>query len=693
MARSEGLTSMPCSARPGGLRVAKGVGTILESFEGMWRRAFIIPSIALCACGDDPPPGITSRLALTAFDSCDSLETYVQDQAVRQMRAQLEPRTHEGGLVRVFEGNDTSIAPRASGPDSFTRTNTQERGVDEPDFVKTDGAHIYVISGPNLHIVRSWPADALAKLAQIQIEGVPRELFLEEDADRVTVLSGVPAGLTGGPRNGPYNGYADMAAPRCVDFGCGDTGATKVTVIDVSNPAVPSITGEVYLPGIYRSARRVGSAMRLVLGDDVVWPNGVKWWLEGSSSGFLGDLFGNDDEYEDLMDDNEDVIRSTPLASWLPQASRRLPDGSVEKLEYECSNFASTNAPVYLGLTNVVSIDLSNPNGLTATTIVTQPGEIYATESNLYVSTPHFWWTEAAGQQGYTYVFKVQGSGGALELRAAGGVEGVLLDQFSMSEHEGNLRVATTIDRLVESGDFLSNETTNRVTVLGPDLTLLGRTEEIAKGERIYSARFVGARGFVVTFRQIDPLFTIDLSTPTDPRVIGELKVPGFSTYLHPLGDDHLLAIGVHVPEGGFERTVKLTLFDVSSFANPVEAFTTIVGTNSGTSEALDDHRAFTWFAEKGLLAIPYSDWSGSPQGFSSEVRVYGVDVADGFSFKGALSMNDVYAGVELWQSWYAPYARRSILADDFVYAISDVAIRSASLSSLSTPIATVILE
>ncbi|MBI4817552.1 MAG: beta-propeller domain-containing protein [Deltaproteobacteria bacterium] len=660
----------------------------------MWRRIFVPLPFVLLACGEDGPPGITTKLALTAFDSCESLENYIQDQAVREMRARLTPQIQSGGVLRVMSSEDNASVslPPAAAPSSFTRTNTQERGVDEPDFVKTDGTHIFAISGPELRILKSWPASELAELSTVRIEGVPRELVLEEEAHRVTVLSGVSISLAGGPRNLPFNDIAIAPRPDCFDYGCADTGATKITVLDVSNPASPSVSAEIYLPGNYRTARRVGSSLRLVLGDSVRWPTGVKWWPEDNDSGFLSDLFGNEGAYEDLMDANEELIRSTPLASWLPKASRKLVDGTTVELDYACTSFQSTNAPVHLGLTSVVTVDLAAPESVHETTMVTQPGEVYATLDHLYVATTHFWWSTEAGQISYTYLFKLRENAGSTELVAAGGVDGVLLDQFSMGEHQGYLRVATTIDANVEDGDFFRMETTNRVSVLGPELAVVGKTQDIAKGERIYSARFVGERGFVVTFRQIDPLFTIDLADPAHPKVIGELEVPGFSTYLHPLGDDHLLAIGVHF-DSGFGRSVKLTIFDVSDFANPKEAFTQVVGSSSGSSEALDDHRAFTWFAEKGLLAIPFTDWAGNPQGFTSDVRVYHVDVNTGFEAKGALPMSDVYGALPEWSSWYAPYARRSILADDFVYAISDVAVRSASLENLAQPLATVVFE
>jgi uncharacterized secreted protein with C-terminal beta-propeller domain len=196
----------------------------------------------------------------------------------------------------------------------------------------------------------------------------------------------------------------------------------------------------------------------------------------------------------------------------------------------------------------------------------------------------------------------------------------------------------------------------------------------------------------------VDPLFTFDLSDPANPRKVGELKVPGFSTYIHPVGDTHLLTVGVHVPENGDWRTraLKLSLFDVTDLANPRESFTQLVGTAYGWSESLYEHKAFNYFPAKGLVAIPFTDWTQSYYGdywnnFVSELRVFRVDPATGFTPVGALSMKDVYQTINhsKWSWTYSPHVRRSVMADDYVYAISDAGVRSAHVSNLSQPLAT----
>jgi uncharacterized secreted protein with C-terminal beta-propeller domain len=378
----------------------------------------------------------------------------------------------------------------------------------------------------------------------------------------------------------------------------------------------------------------------------------------------------------------------------------------VEAVGYNCQDFHKTNAPTKLGIVTVASLDLdvAAEQAPGRTSLVTEPGEVYATEGALYLATQHWWWWPEPGQKEHTYIHKLDLSQ-ARQARyvASGTVEGHLLDQFSMDEHEGVLRVASTLTSRVQDPDspWGRLETSNRVFTYREEdgqLKLAGRSEELARGERIFSARFMGKKGYVVTFRQVDPLYTFDLSDPANPRKVGELKVPGFSTYIHPVDEGHLLTIGVHMAENGDwrSRSLKLSLFDVTDPANPRESFTQLVGTVYGWSEALSEHKAFNYFPAKGVVAIPFTDWTPNYSGdywanFVSELRVFRVDPNTGFSPVGALSMKDVYQTVNYQQwSWsYSPHVRRSVMADDYVYAISDAGVRVSHVSNLAQPLAT----
>ena len=189
---------------------------------------------------------------------------------------------------------------------------------------------------------------------------------------------------------------------------------------------------------------------------------------------------------------------------------------------------------------------------------------------------------------------------------ASGSVDGHLLNQFAMSEHEGPLRVATTL-----GGPWgFSDDSESKVSVLvrnGLDLEIVGEVGDMGRGERIFSVRFVGDTGYIVTFRQTDPFYTVDLSDPTNPVVRGELKITGYSGYLHPLSDDLVLGIGQDATDTGQTTGAKVTLFDVSNLDQPVALDSWI--TSGGSSSVEWDHRSFLWWPASELAVLPFNDW------------------------------------------------------------------------------------
>ena len=263
-------------------------------------------------------------------------------------------------------------------------------------------------------------------------------------------------------------------------------------------------------------------------------------------------------------------------------------------MPHACDAFSKVNAPTRLGQVSVVTLDLA-ANSINRTSILAEPGEIYASASNLYVATRHWWWWPAPGQRDTTYLhkFDISQPGSAVYV-ASGTVDGHIVDQFSMDEAaSGHFRVVTTINTRVVDPTNPNNwwgttQTTNRLSVLGENagyLDVVGQSPDLAPGESVMSSRMIGDKGFVVTFRQVDPLFTFDLSDPTNPRKVGELTIPGFSTYLHPMDANHLLTIGTYMPapangqpQNWQARALQLAIFDVSDMAHPVQTLHPVGG-------------------------------------------------------------------------------------------------------------------
>jgi hypothetical protein len=681
-------------------------------------------------------PPIQQRVTLSPMASCDDLERTIEDTAVREMAQTIEmmKQNQYWGWGFAEDGRGGPVAAPTAGangggagsaPAAHTTTNNQVKGVDEADFVKNDGTRLFALSGRRLHATRTWPPQDLALAGSLDIEGYPSAMFLDEH-DRVVVLSYVYTQLPGIAIKSSSDGSGGGAAPAfdctasALDCGYYYANTTKVTVVDVSRLDALRVVDEVYLPGSYVNARRIGSSVRLVLSDWFRYPEGVRTWLEYDPANPTKweDQALRNAAYDAMKAENERLIRAQSLRGWLPPARRKTESGAIIDVGYSCGEFYAQNAPSHLGMVSVVTLNLDQAAAQPQrATILAEPGEVYASTSSLYVASQHWWWWPAPGQEDFTYIHKFDITDpSAARYVASGGVAGHLVDQFSLDEHRGFLRAATTIATRVPDTQNPQNpwgrlETTNRVSVLGESggaLTVVGRTPDLATGERIMSARFVGDQGYVVTFRQVDPLFTLDLSTPTAPVVRGELKVPGFSTYIHPLDAGHLLTIGTSVPDPGpdgrvdwSQRALKLSIFDVTDLAQPKESFTQLVGTAHGWSEAAYEHKAFNYFAERGLLAIPFSDYtqtSGSSwwDTFVSDLRVFSVDAQRGFIARGSLSMKDLYYSESDpgFTYWWSPEIRRSVMAadaqgNDFVYAVSDAGVRVAPVMNMAQPLAT----
>ena len=685
----------------------------------------------LAACGKQDaaaPARIETRVRLARAATCESLTRQIQDTATRQMRAQMD-EWKRGFVYALPAAGGAAATPAAgAGPASYSTTNTQVAGVDEADFVKNDGTRIFVLAGRTLFAATSWPPQSLAVAGKLEIEGWPSSMFLE--GDRVVVFSSIWTVPQGGGM-GPPSGGATVGATAipCPSQGCYWGWATnKITVVDVSDLSSPKAVSEVYLPGYSTGSRRVGSSIRLVLSDTVRWPEAIRWWPEYDPA-----LFQDKDKLAAaigaLEDANEAIIRATPLQSWFPEGKRKLPDGTAIDVGYNCGDFYVSNAPERLGLVTIATLDLAHLDaGVSRASIVGEASVLYATKDHLYLASQHWWWWPMAGQRDWTYVhgFDIADPSEARYF-GSGGVDGHVSDQFAMDEHEGYLRVATSTVKLSDPdpatpGSFRL-ELGSRLSILAPQpasdggstLALIGEIPELAAGERLMATRFLDARGFVVTFRYVDPLVTLDLTDPAHPSKVAELTLPGFSTYLQPIDGNHLLAIGVELPllsdgrPDWSKRSLELSLFDVTDLAKPSRTRQALVGTSWAYSEALWDHHAFNWYqpdATKpaGLLAIPFSDWvqpAPSPwwTGFVSDVRVFSVDPASStapIAPLGSLGMNDVYIqqGSGDWTWWYRPWVRRSVMSTDqagttFVYAVSDAGIRAAALPHLDVPLAT----
>jgi hypothetical protein len=381
---------------------------------------------------------------------------------------------------------------------------------------------------------------------------------------------------------------------------------------------------------------------------------------------------------------------------------------TTEDVFGDCEDFYASDLTNGTSLLSVVGLDMGAVAPLTATTVLGRPGAVYVTRDALYVAARH-----TSGDGGWYF----RGEDGGDELTtvhkfllrpevpdtvyaATGVVEGHVLNQFAMDEHEGHLRVATSTG-WVPDPDVHSNLTV--LGQVGETLVKVGKIDDIAPEEDIRAVRFDGDRGFLVTFKKTDPLFAIDLSEPTDPRLAGELLIPGYSTYMQFMDQSHLLTIGYDADDMGsfaWFQGIQLQIFDVSNMERPTLLHRELIGTRGSTSDAATDHLAFNFFPPRDLLALPMVICEGGDGGrygdrmTFSGLLVYEVTILDGFAALGRVSHADTASIADVtcsnWWTASNSQVQRSIFMEDYVYSVAPDAIKVNHLDALGEDLAVV---
>ena len=388
------------------------------------------------------------------------------------------------------------------------------------------------------------------------------------------------------------------------------------------------------------------------------------------------------------------IVENSTVDDWLPHFVREdLSQGEAVLTKGRLLDCLDVRHPgSYSGLStlSVLTVDLDKALALGKGVGVFADGEtVYASKANLYVTTSPWrpqQWTEEDNATGLsTFVHKFSlASAEKAEYVASGEVRGRVRSQWSLSEWEGDLRIATTDQ---QSWDSATSE--NFVSVLRQaedELIEIGQVGGLGKGEEIQGVRFIAGVGYVVTFRQTDPLYTIDLHDPTKPVAIGELKIPGYSAYLHPVGEDLLLGVGFDGTEEGALLGLQLSLFDVSDLKAPKRIHTAALGEAFGWSEAIFDHKAFLYWGKSKLALLPIESYSWDEvnmvdNSFSGAVG-YTVDAEAGILPVGEITHTIVAPNPD--EYYYAPPIRRSLVIGDRVLTLSDTGLKSSLLGDLS---------
>lgn len=527
----------------------------------------------------------------------------------------------------------------------YSKTNTQVQGVDEADIVKTDGTYIYYLTNEKLTIINTENASQMKEMSTIKFDETftPEELFLNNDKiivigtryeyDKIERKIGIDEDYL-------YPNYMDKTY-------------TSAKLYNVKDKINPTLERTVEVEGDYLTARMIGS--------NVYIASNKYMYYAYICNTYKSTELNEDDfkpHYLDTATSNETKSINFDCIYYIP--------------EFEDTNYL-----------NIVAFNITNNQEANVESYLGAGEEIYASKENLYVTKTKYDYERKNKTSITTEIYKFNLNNANCTFAKAGDVPGSVLNQFSMDECNGYFRIATT-----DSTSWNSESNTNNLYVLNENLETIGKIEGLAKGERIYSVRFMGNRAYMVTFVETDPLFVIDLSNPTTPTVLGELKIPGYSKYLHPYDETHLIGIGedTEVVNYGYgDRVVtngmKMAMFDVTDPNNPQELYNVKIGEKGTYSELLYNHKALLFSKEKNIIAFPISITDNDYKVTFQGAIVYGVSLEKGFELKTKISNS----ATDYDRYYSRNRVERIIYIKDTLFTLSNGLIKAVDLNTFET--------
>lgn len=590
----------------------------------------------------------TNQLEFTIQDEVQNLagEEELRTYFSRLLKLQKDNPFYRGFGEGVDEAEDSASGESGGmGGGDHSTTNNQVEGIDEGDLIQTDGDYLYSVSESRVMVsdIRDPENMALAAALEFDGETYPQELFLS--GDTLAVISSRFSLME-------TEGEAEMESFMPY------SGMTVVSLYNIASPGNPELIREFGNEGAFNNARLSGGILHYVSN---VFPN---YW----------------------------VLEERPDTELRPRLFDSREGGELEPLPYEDLTILPGTMEGSYSVITSISLEAPESNEISTKGFLGGNEQMYMNEQHLYLTASAFETAEGefedtalwVPQQADTEIFKFSLDGISVEFIASSRVQGSLLNQFSMDEFEGHFRLATT-----EGVAWApASEPKNHLFILNEQLEQVGSLENLAPSERIYSVRFIGSKAYMVTFRETDPLFAIDVSDPAAPKVLGELKIPGFSNYLHPLDENHLIGFGYDtkiepVKGGGEPRIVtggmKISLFDVSDMGDPKETDTEIIG-GPGTYSVLQyDHKALFRHDAQSLFGFPVSIYTGD-----------GTEYIE-FQAEGALIYSITPEGIELasdltkspgqpYEDWNTS-VQRLAYAKDALYTVANAEVISYSLS------------
>lgn len=568
-------------------------------------------------------------------------------------------------------------AGQQAGAADYSTTNLQVQGVDEADIVKTDGTYLYQTTANEIRIAQIYPVRDMTVTSRISYpEGTfqPQELYVDDK--RLVVIGQASDAIPAAPESEK----ALTAKPASPVYAHSHT--VKALVYDITDKRQPRLVRELDVEGNYLSSRKIGSSLYLVANSYIDTYRVLE--EDQDASPFYRDRSEGDD------------YRSVPYS--------------------EIRYFPEHLTASYL---LVAGVDLEEPaDKMEVHAFLGGGNDVFASPDNLYVAVTEQTYQPAqrmlrpfaptrppVEDQANTIIYRFSLEQGSISYSGKGSVPGRILNQFSMDEHNGHFRIATTTGNIRRTDEGTSK---NNLYTLDENLNIHGKLEGIAPGEKIYSVRFMGDRAYMVTFRKVDPLFVIDLKKPDAPQVLGALKIPGYSDYLHPYDENHLIGFGkeaVADKDTAYYQGMKIALFDVTDVTKPVEKFKTVIGDRGTDSELLTNHKALLFSKEKNLLAFPVTVLQLSEEQKARRVvqeygqfqfqgaYIYQLDLEHGFTLASTVTHLSPEEILRAGGDWYQSEknVRRILTIGDTLYTVSDSMVKAQHIST-HQPLGTLML-
>ena len=589
-----------------------------------------MPNITLSPINEVKYEEVSQTGDLPKVDNFENLYAMLEKRVEKEKNIILDSVTTN----QSTSADSAVLNEEAASAEDFSKTNVQVEGVDEADIVKTDGNFIYYLTNSALTITDVNNVKLTSKVVFNNKEFEPQEIFLKDN--KIVII-----GIT----------YRETEEKNIVNteyyYPTNET-YTVAKIYNIDDRENPKLERTVEIEGYYLSSRMIGDNVYLI------------------SNKYIYAYLCKD--YKQSQLDEEE---------FKPQYIDTATGEEIKSIGFDCiyyiPEFEDTN---YL---NIAAFNITNNEPANITSYLGGGSQVYSSATNLYITRTKYNYDD--GSEINTEIYKFNLKDATCTFSKTGKVPGSVLNQFSMDEKDGYFRIATT-----DSTSWSSESNTNNLYVLNENLEIVGKVEGLAPGERIYSVRFMGNRAYMVTFVQTDPLFVIDLSDPTNPTVLGELKIPGYSKYLHPYDETHLIGFGENtkvVNYGYGDQVVtdgmKIALFDVTDPNNPTEMHSIKIGEKGTYSELLYNHKALLFSKDKNIIAFPISitgeDYEVTFQG----AIVYGLSLENGFEEKGRITNieNDI-------NKYYPRNSiQRIIYINDTLYTLSRNLIKATDMNTM----------